>query len=173
MNIIDWGKLRLYILIAITLMTIYISIIVLNMDYVINFMNNLFNSNYNLRSRAFGAFVFFPFLIIASTTISLLMHFEGKIKTFKFLPSKIEFQAKKNIVVYKNEVDKIIIIEKDKKGLEIELITKENRYSIYNFEEIFTSDIKDYFQLNKEFAIKFYYKTKSLKTTYKTNKNIS
>ncbi|SDJ59671.1 hypothetical protein SAMN04487898_103355 [Pedobacter sp. ok626] len=105
--------------------------------------------------------------------ISLWVYYQGKVLGFEFSPTQIRIQTSKLATIDKVQVEKIIIVQKDQSAIELEIKTKKNSYSFYNFDDTFLSTIKAYFQLQKEDKYETNYKTKTEKRIFELIKNIS
>lgn len=173
MNMIDRNRFAFFLLLVLSLFILYIGIIFTYKDQIIDLMRDLFGYRYNARSKAFAGFTIFPFIIIALAITSLWVYYQGKVLAFEFSPKQIRIQTSKLATIDKDQVEKIMIVEKDKNAIEMEIKTKKNSYSIYHFDDTFLSKIKAYFQLQKEDKYEANYKAKTEKKIFELTKNIS
>ena len=173
MNMINRNRFAFLMLVVLSLFIMYIGFILTYKDQIIDLMTDLFGYRYNVRSKAFAGFTVFPFIITASITISLWVHYRGIVLAFEFSPTQIRIQTSKLATIDKVQVEKIIIVQKDQNAIEIEIKTKKNSYSFYHFDHTFLSTIRAYFQLQKEDKYETNYKTKTEKKIFELIKNIS
>lgn len=166
MNVIDRNRLTLFLLLILGIFVIYMTLVIIYQDPIVNLMADLFNYRYNVRSKAFAGFTIFPFILCASIMITLWIHYQGKISAFEFVPTQIKIQAKKMIAIDKLQVQKITIVQKDQAAIEIEIKTSKNSYSIYHFDDTFLNMIKTYFQLEKEDKNEMNYNAKTQKRIF-------
>lgn len=172
MNMIDRNSFTFFLLSMLGLFITYMAFAVAYQDQIINLMDDLFGYRYNVRSKAFAGFTIFPFMISASIIIALWTRYQGKIVAFEFVPTHIKIQTKKMIAIDRLEVRKIIVVQKDRNTIEIEIKTKKNSYSIYHLDDTFLNMVLAYFQLQKENKNEKNWKTKTEKRIFEVNKNV-
>jgi len=169
MNMIDRNRFAFFLLWVIGIFIVYVVLVITYQDQIINIMTDLLGYRYNVRSKAFAGFTIFPFIIGAFTIVTLWTHYQGKVLAFDFSPTQMDIQTSKLASIDKIQVEKIIIVQKDRNAIELEIKTNKNSYSFYHFDDTFLSTIKTYFRLQKEHKHETNYKAKTEKLIFLIN----